>query len=291
MGTTLYMPPYPGASAGLKSGWLQRGFGGGGGGAPAPPAFTFPEYAGFDSFTQGEFPTAAAPVSQYFDAGSNVTRAIGYGTTVAPDYPVATVYNQTQQLHRAIAPGSSGVEFDLGDAAINPSTTTDDLRVEFFGQIRYGTRGYFYFRLSDTPFGGGTIQNSVYYYWTWASAGSWGRVHTITNEVNVEEGGLGAVGWDYPYGNPGQVIQVWNVEFKFPTNQFKCQYSCRQDTNIGRTAGAWNTVTETGPANLNADLRYIQIYGYGDGTGARDQSCIHAWVGTQDHAYPDGVKQ
>ena len=272
-----------------KSGMGAGGGGGEGGGGPTP--FTFPQYAGFDAFTEGQYPTAEGVINSYIESGKVLVRPIGYDATVVPDYPVATVYNQTQQLHRQTAPGSAGVEFDLGALAINPSTTTEKLRMELFGTSNYSTRSYFHMRLCDTPWGGGAIQNMVRYYWTWSGGGSWGRILTTTGASEVEEGGLGGAGWGYPYGIPGKVIQVWNVEFDFPNDTFKCRYSGRQNTNIGRTAGAWNSTVETGPANLNASLRYLQLFIYGDGTGTRPQACVHAWTGLGTDAWPDGVEQ
>ena len=251
--------------------------------------FSFPQYAGFNDFTEGAYPTAEGVVKSYIESSNNVVRAIGYGATQVPDWPTETTYNQTQQLHRAIAPGSSGVEFDLGGSAINPSTATEKLRMELFGNCRYGTRGYVYFRLVDTPWGGGTIQNGVYYYWTWSSGGSWGKIHTVTNENSVEEGGLGGSGWTYSYGLPGNELHVWNVEFNFAGDSYGVSYSGRYNSNIGKTSGAWNAQTFTGPADLNVSLRYLQLFFNGDGTGTRDQACIHAWAGTGTDAWPSGV--
>ena len=252
-------------------------------------SFSFPQYAGFNDFIEGAYPTAEGVVKNYIQSSNNVVRAIGYGATNVPNWPTETTYNQTQQLHRATAPGSSGVEFDLGDSAINPSTATEKLRMEFFGNARLSTRSYVYAKLTDTPWDGGATQNSVRYYWTWSSGGSWGRIHTTTGGNEVENGVLGNVGWSYPYGLPSNELHVWNFEFDFPGDRFGVSYSGRVNTNLGRTSGGWNSVVLTDPALLNVSLRYLQLFVYGDGTGTRDQACIHAWCGTGSDAWPSGV--
>jgi hypothetical protein len=287
----IYIPSYPipAVGVGIQPGFRAGGFGAGGGGGA--PAFSFPQYAGFDDFTEGQYPTAVAPILSYIESGKVLTRAIGYGATTAPNYPVEVTYAQAKQLHRDQAPGSCGVEFDLGDLAINPSTHTDILRMEFFGSMDYGNRGYYYMNLTDTPWGGGPTQNMVQYYWTFASAGSWGRIRTTTGGVQVEDGSLGNDGWQYSYGIPKGYEQVWQVEFDFPRDYYHVEYWGCINTNTGRTKGALNTKSYSGPANLNASLRYVQLFAYGDGTGSRAMQCIHAWVGTGEHAFPDGVKQ
>ena len=285
MSRGIYLPSYPSPSigTGIQPGFRTGGFGGGGGGEP----FSFPAYYGFDEYADGTDPPDDGDL-RAVDADWCAVQAIGYGATRVPDYPLATTYSQTKQWHRTEGSKSIGVQFDLGDLAINPSTATEKLRIELFGSHTGSSYARFYLRLTDTKWATGALQNAIEMYMTWQGGGNGHDLYVHTGGVIGDRKGFG--GWTLSYGNPTNLPMTFQWEIDFAGDIQKIAFQGRLTGNVGQQFGAWKQQTYTDVRGLNASLRYLQVFSFGDGTGTREMQFIHAWCGTGSDAFPGGVK-